>query len=31
MAEVSFTQVVQRGCGMDIHGDEAVPLYVAKV
>ena len=24
MSEVSFTQVVQRGCGIDIHRDEAV-------
>lgn len=31
MSEVSFTQVVQRGCGMDVQRDEAVPLYVAKV
>lgn len=24
MSEVSFTQVLQRGCGIDIHRDEAV-------
>ena len=24
MSEVSFTQIVQRGCGIDIHRDEAV-------
>jgi len=30
MSEVSFTQVVQRGCGVDVHRDEAVATIVGE-